>query len=87
MIDGYCELVTVIEAISASGSTHYPTILLKGKTLQGRWLTHRIPGASYGNTEHGWTTDEEAITWLKSFSQQNHMLITHKFVLFKYISM
>ena len=67
MIDGNHELVTVIEAISTSGSTHYPTILLKGKTLQGCWLTHRIPGTSYGNTEHGWTTDEEAITWLKGF--------------------
>ena len=72
MIDGNHELVTVIEAISASGSTHYPTILLKGKTLQGCWLTHCIPGTSYGNTECGWTTDEEAITWLKGFIESTN---------------
>lgn len=53
--------------MSAAGACHHPTILLKGKTLQGRWLTHKIQGASYGNTERGWTTDEEAITWVKKF--------------------
>ena len=53
MIDGNCELVTVIEAIFALGGLHHPTILLKGKTLQGCWLIHRIVGASYGDTECG----------------------------------
>ena len=59
----------MIEAISASGGLHHPTILLKGKTLQGCWLIHRVAGASYGNTERGWTTDAEAITWLEGFAK------------------
>ena len=54
----------MIEAISASGDLHHPTILLKGS-----WLIHRIAGASYGNTEWGWTTDAEAITWLEGFAK------------------
>ena len=68
-VDGNQELVTVIEAISASGGLHHPTILLKGKTFQGCWLIHRVTGASYGNTECGWTTDAEAITWLEGFAK------------------
>ena len=71
------ELVTVIEAISVSGAAHHPTILLKGKTLQACWLTHRIPGASYGNTKQGWTTDEEAITWLKGFIESTKPCINN----------
>lgn len=65
--DGKRELVTVIEAISAAGACHHPTILLKGKTFQSRWLKYKIQGASYGNMERGWTTDAEAITWLEGF--------------------
>ena len=57
----------MIAAISASGNVLHPTILLKGKILQGHWLIHRIPGASYGNTERGWTSDKEAMTWLEGF--------------------
>lgn len=68
-VDGKRELVTVIEAISAAGECHHPTILLKGKTLQGRWLVHRIEGASYGNTERGWTSDREAMKWLEGFAK------------------
>ncbi|KZP02543.1 hypothetical protein FIBSPDRAFT_660821, partial [Athelia psychrophila] len=64
---GKHELITVIEAISAAGACHHPTILLKGKTFQSRWLKYKIQGASYGNTERGWTTDAEAITWLEGF--------------------
>lgn len=59
----------MIEAISASGGLHYPTILLKGKTLQGHWLTYRIAGASYGNTERCWTSDAEAMTWPEGFAK------------------
>ena len=69
MVDGNHELVTIIEAISASGGLYHPTILLKGKTLQGHWLLHRIVGASYGNTECGWTSDKEAMTWLEGFAK------------------
>lgn len=58
LVDGNCELITVINAISASVAIHHPTILLKGKTLQVCWLTHHIPGVSYGNIKHGWTINE-----------------------------
>ena len=58
LVDGNCELITAINAISASVAIHHPTILLKGKTLQGCWLTHHIPGVSYGNIKHGWTINE-----------------------------
>ena len=34
MVDGNRELVTIIEAISASDGLHHPTILFMGKTLQ-----------------------------------------------------
>ena len=71
-VDGNWELVTVIEAISASGNVHHPTILLKRKTLQGCWLIH-IPGASYGNMERGWTSDEEAMTWLEGFIKSTQL--------------
>ena len=63
----------MIEAISASGGLHHPTILLKRKTLQGCWLIHRIAGASYSNIECGWTTDTEAMTWLEGFAKSTKL--------------
>ena len=57
-----------MEAVSASGNLH-PTILLKGKILQGCWQTHKIPRASYGNTEWGWASDKKAMTWLEGFAK------------------
>jgi len=69
-VDGKCELVTVIEAVSATGECHHrATVLLKGKTFQARWLIHRVEGASYGNTEKGWTSDVEAKKWLEGYAK------------------
>ena len=79
MIDGNHELVTVIEAISALGGPHHPTILLKGKTLQGHCLIHRIVGALYGNTECGWTSDKEAMTWLWGFAKSTKLQVIFLF--------
>jgi hypothetical protein len=64
-----------MECISAVGETHHPTILFKGKgkTFQNHWLTHRIQGASYGNTTKGWTSNEEAIFWLESYANQTKL--------------
>jgi hypothetical protein len=67
--DGSRELVTVIEAIRADGFSHAPTILLKGKNLLRRYLTHRIPNARYGVTERGWTNDVEGLKWVKHFAE------------------
>ena len=63
----------MIEAISALGGLHYPTIHLLGKTLQGCWLIHRVAGALYGNTEQGWTSDTVAMTWLKGFAKSTKL--------------
>jgi hypothetical protein len=59
-----------MECISAVGEARHPTILFKEKTFQNRWLTHRIPGASYGNTTKGWTSNEEGLLWLESYANQ-----------------
>jgi hypothetical protein len=59
-----------MECISVVGEARRPTILFKGKTFQNRWLTHRIPGASYGNTTRGWTNNEEGLFWLESYANE-----------------
>jgi len=69
-IDGKRELITVMECISAIGEARNPTILLKGKTFQSRWLKHRIRGASYGNTARGWMNNEEALIWLGRYAKE-----------------
>lgn len=60
-----------MECISAAGQARHPTILFKGKTFQNCWLTHRIPGASYGNTTKDWTSNEEGLLWLESYANQS----------------
>lgn len=65
--DGNRELVTVIEAISAAGRALHPTILFKGKTMQRSWVLDRLLYARYGNTERGWTNDDEGIGWVQDF--------------------
>ena len=56
-----------MEAVSAAGEIHQPTILLKGKNFMIRYLEHQIIPAMYGNTERGWTTDAEGLRWLDEF--------------------
>jgi hypothetical protein len=60
----------MMEAVSAAGKIHQPTILLKGKNFMIRYLEHQIIPAMYGNTERGWTTDAEGLRWLDEFAIQ-----------------
>ena len=59
-----------MEAVSAAGEIHQPTILLKGKNFMICYLEHQIIPAMYGNTERGWTTDVEGLCWLDEFAKQ-----------------
>lgn len=71
--DGSQEPVTVIEAISAAGLAHDPTILFKGKIFYTDYLKYQIKGASYGMTECGWTNDDEGMKWLHTFVQKTKL--------------
>ena len=42
--------------------------MLKGKTLQERWLKYKVAGAAYGNTPRGWTNNDEALLWLQRYA-------------------
>lgn len=53
--------MTVNLATSADGRVAGTTILFKGANFQTSWTLKKLPGVHYGNTEKGWTTNEEGI--------------------------
>lgn len=62
--DGSRELVTMIEAICADGSTLPPCAIFKGKRLQSNWIKENPGQFSIACSENGWTDNELGLLWL-----------------------
>lgn len=60
--------VTVICAISASGSYIPPVFIFPRKRMDSKLTRNGPPGALYECSKNGWTNDEIFLVWLKHFS-------------------
>lgn len=62
-------LITIIDAITATGVYLDPAIIFKGKDLQWQWFTNEfaktVPGWKFTVSPNGWTNNELALYWLE----------------------
>lgn len=56
--------VSIIECISAAGSSIEPVIIFKGKSIQLDWMPKPIPMFKYTSTENAWTNNDVGVWWL-----------------------
>ena len=65
--DGNREWVTIIESVSAKGSTLPPFIIYKGKTHRFAWHDYEIRDeAAFARSSNGWTDQKVSLSWLKN---------------------
>nr|CEG04509.1 unnamed protein product [Fusarium clavum]CEG05771.1 unnamed protein product [Fusarium clavum] len=60
--------ITIIEAISATGSGLSPLVIFKGKDVQHQWFPEELDYLTnwqFTTSEKGWTNDEIGLAWLK----------------------
>jgi 4-hydroxybenzoate polyprenyltransferase len=61
-----CELVTVIETISASGNKLRPLVIFKGKNVQSSWFhLNDVPDWVFTTSINGWTSNDLGMKWLR----------------------
>ena len=59
------EWVSILEAISTTGSKIKPLVIFKGKSLQTSWFhAEHVPDWLYTTSENGWTSNNIAMGWL-----------------------
>ena len=59
------EWVTIIETVSARGSTTKPVIIFKGKYVMESWLAQFRPDWHFRCSPRGWTDNEIGLDWLQ----------------------
>ena len=68
---------TVIEAISATGRTIAPYMIMAGKRRMQNWFNNKLDQASiFDMSESGFTNDRISVDWLKHFIQQTKSSLT-----------
>ncbi|PBK58274.1 hypothetical protein ARMSODRAFT_849532, partial [Armillaria solidipes] len=63
--NGNCELVTVIECVSADKSAICPSIVFKGAHCDLEWGQNNLYSASISHSPNGWTDQELGSAWLE----------------------
>lgn len=62
-------LITIIDAVTASGKYLNPGIIFKGADLQRQWFTREfkklVPNWKFTVSKNGWTSNEIALYWLE----------------------
>ena len=64
-----CESVTVVEAVTATGYTTPPLIILDAKTVLFRWFEHLQHDEAVATTESGYINDRLAYQWIQRFEK------------------
>jgi hypothetical protein len=60
------EWVSIIEAISTTGSCVRPLVIFKGKSLQTTWFRpNNVPDWLYTSSANGWTSNDIGLRWLR----------------------
>src|SRR5271169_3398611 len=62
------EWISIIESVSAGGTSTRPVIIFKGQNIQTTWFpgTPEVPDWPYVASPKGWTSDEISLKWFQS---------------------
>ena len=65
---GRQEWVTVVECISADGSSIPPLVIFKGKNVSSSWISQKAldKNMHFASSINGWTSNELGLYWLKN---------------------